>query len=276
MKKTNLILTTGEFAKLHGVNKRTLHYYDQVGLFSPLHKSENGYRCYTPYQSAAFENILALRELGMSIEALKTYLHKPSNKDFLSISMSKIDEIDLTIKKLTAQKKILKKKNEMLRLCETIQDGMVDMYYYEEESLYLSGATFDTTSFDMAKTDMDEILNHLKAAWEMSSFKLGCGSYIALDKVNAGDFTRYDGLFTQIDNNKKHLYRKPKGNYLRGFCVGDWAKIPRLYQSMLSYADTNKLTLTGFAFEQGLNEFAISDPQDYITQVTICCEQQTG
>ena len=39
-------LTTAQFAKLHEVNKRTLHYYDEIGLFRPLTKSHNGYRYY--------------------------------------------------------------------------------------------------------------------------------------------------------------------------------------------------------------------------------------
>ena len=33
------MLHTGEFAKLCGVNKRTLHYYDEQGIFSPDHVS---------------------------------------------------------------------------------------------------------------------------------------------------------------------------------------------------------------------------------------------
>lgn len=43
MKKSFKSLTTAQFAKLHGVNKRTLHYYDDIGLFSPRAKGENGY-----------------------------------------------------------------------------------------------------------------------------------------------------------------------------------------------------------------------------------------
>ena len=39
MKKKRSGLTTAQFAKLHGVNKRTLHYYDTIGLFS-LRKKE--------------------------------------------------------------------------------------------------------------------------------------------------------------------------------------------------------------------------------------------
>ena len=32
-------LTTAQFAALHEVNKRTLHYYDSIGLFSPKQKA---------------------------------------------------------------------------------------------------------------------------------------------------------------------------------------------------------------------------------------------
>ena len=46
MKKSTKLLTTAEFAKLHDVNKRTLHYYDSIGLFSPAKKGENQYRYY--------------------------------------------------------------------------------------------------------------------------------------------------------------------------------------------------------------------------------------
>lgn len=48
-------LTTAQFAKLHEVNKRTLHYYDEIGLFHPLTKAENGYRYYDISQSIDFE-----------------------------------------------------------------------------------------------------------------------------------------------------------------------------------------------------------------------------
>ena len=50
MKKSFKSLTTAQFAKLHGVNKRTLHYYDDIGLFSPRAKGENGYRFYDAAQ----------------------------------------------------------------------------------------------------------------------------------------------------------------------------------------------------------------------------------
>ncbi|MFR1481178.1 MAG: MerR family DNA-binding transcriptional regulator [Hydrogeniiclostridium mannosilyticum] len=40
MKNKKYLYTTGQFAKLNGVNKRTLHYYDEIGLFSPKSKGK--------------------------------------------------------------------------------------------------------------------------------------------------------------------------------------------------------------------------------------------
>ena len=53
------LFTIGQFAALHGINKKTLMWYDEIGLFKPafIHE-ENGYRLYSYYQSTELEVIL--------------------------------------------------------------------------------------------------------------------------------------------------------------------------------------------------------------------------
>lgn len=63
MNKENSYLTIAQFAKLHNVNKRTLHYYAKIGLFSPNYKGENNYRYYSNLQSIDFEYIRMFKEL---------------------------------------------------------------------------------------------------------------------------------------------------------------------------------------------------------------------
>lgn len=58
MKNKKYLYTTGQFAKLNGVNKRTLHYYDEIGLFSPEFKGENGYRYYTCFQTVDRKSVV--------------------------------------------------------------------------------------------------------------------------------------------------------------------------------------------------------------------------
>ena len=85
MKKEMKRLTTAQFAKLHEVNKRTLHYYDDIGLFCPLTKEENGYRYYDISQSIDFEYIRMLKELNMSIAEIADYCKHPAPEKVLQI-----------------------------------------------------------------------------------------------------------------------------------------------------------------------------------------------
>ena len=70
-KKSELYFTTGEFARILGVRKHTLFHYDEIGLFSPALKEENGYRYYFVWQMDMFEVIRALQKLGMSLGEIK-------------------------------------------------------------------------------------------------------------------------------------------------------------------------------------------------------------
>lgn len=58
---------------MHGINKKTLMWYDKSGLFRPaLVNPENRYRYYSCYQSALLETILLLRELDVPIDEIQT------------------------------------------------------------------------------------------------------------------------------------------------------------------------------------------------------------
>ena len=60
-------LRAADFARICGTNKRTLHHYDQIGLFAPALRGENGYRYYSQEQYDVFMVIAALKELGMPL-----------------------------------------------------------------------------------------------------------------------------------------------------------------------------------------------------------------
>ncbi len=41
-----IALKVSDLARQTGVSVRTLHYYDEIGLLSPSHRTEAGYRLY--------------------------------------------------------------------------------------------------------------------------------------------------------------------------------------------------------------------------------------
>lgn len=65
----------GEFAQIAQVSGRLLRYYDQLGLLSPLRiDPQTGYRWYSARQLPRLNRILALKELGLTLEQIKPLL----------------------------------------------------------------------------------------------------------------------------------------------------------------------------------------------------------
>ncbi len=67
----------GELAKNVGLSVRTLHYYDEIGLLSPKHHSNAGYRLYSSSDIAKLHQIQSLKQLGFSLEKIQQILGQP-------------------------------------------------------------------------------------------------------------------------------------------------------------------------------------------------------
>jgi DNA-binding transcriptional MerR regulator len=62
----------GDFSRLSQVSIKTLHHYDEIGLFQSAHVDPwTGYRYYTMEQLPRLNRILALRGLGFSLEQIR-------------------------------------------------------------------------------------------------------------------------------------------------------------------------------------------------------------
>ena len=70
------LLTIGQMARLNHVSEQTLRLYDNIGLFSPSHRGENGYRYYDIKQSAVLDIIQYMKSLGMSLKEIQLQLEK--------------------------------------------------------------------------------------------------------------------------------------------------------------------------------------------------------
>lgn len=87
--------TTGQFAKMAGVTLRTIRYYDKIGLLKPSYILENGYRQYCNKDLITLQKILALKELGFSLEEIYPLIidnDKESFKESLKLQTSLINQ----------------------------------------------------------------------------------------------------------------------------------------------------------------------------------------
>ena len=70
--------TVKEISELTGISVRTLHYYDEIGLFTPTEKSEAGYRLYDDKALETLQQILFFREFDIPLKEIKTVMENPA------------------------------------------------------------------------------------------------------------------------------------------------------------------------------------------------------
>lgn len=64
-------------SELSGVSKRTLRFYDSIGLLKPNRIAENGYRVYTSFEADRLQQILLYRSFGIPLKEIGRILDAP-------------------------------------------------------------------------------------------------------------------------------------------------------------------------------------------------------
>lgn len=268
MHKKNSLLTIGQFAAMHGINKKTLMWYDEIGLFKPAAiNSENGYRFYSYHQSPILETILLLRELDVAIPEIQEFLKKRSAESMKCLLDERIADLDKQLSHLLAVRTTLSTHRQNMATLLTMDLSEIELIEKGERCL----VTVDVTP----ETSFEEEVELITA--ETEKYRLGrlhdatYGSMLPVSSLLDGRYDNYCKLFIEIPflTYRDGLHLAPGGKYLRAFHKGDWDTIPRRYEEILAFAKEHSLTLHEYSYEMGINENVIDRMEDYIVQIEI-------
>ncbi|MDB5774999.1 MAG: hypothetical protein JWP38_1132 [Herbaspirillum sp.] len=97
----------GEAAQASGVSAKMIRYYENIALISPAGRSDAGYRQYGRKDVQTLRFIKRSRDLGFSIERIRTLLalwDDPTRKsaDVKKLARQYINELDHDIQKLAS------------------------------------------------------------------------------------------------------------------------------------------------------------------------------
>lgn len=101
-------MTVKEISNLTGISVRALHYYDEIGLFTPTQRSEAGYRLYDDEDLKILLQILFFREFDIPLKKIKDTMSK--------VTFNRIKALQIQSKLLIA------KKEHTERLISSIDD----------------------------------------------------------------------------------------------------------------------------------------------------------
>lgn len=268
MDKKNKRLTIGQFAALHGVNKKTLMWYDEIGLFKPACVNPgNGYRYYTYHQSPILEIILLLRELDVPLPEIQTFMKNRSAETMKRLLEERIADLDLQLARLSAIRKTLQSHCQNMADLLTLDLSEISIVEKEERCLATVDIDRDVTFEKEVELITAETARYIPGRLRDASY----GSMIPVASLQSGHFDDYTRLFIEIPflSHKSGLHIQPKGRYLRAFHRGEWDGIPQRYREILDYARRQGLELGGYSYEKGINETVARRIEDYIVQIEI-------
>jgi len=106
------MLTRGELAKLSGVNRETIRYYERNGLLSVPARSEGGYCLFPSTAVKRIHFIKRAQAVGFSLDEIKTmlglqYTDDATCGDVRALAQERLADIERKIEMLTAMKQTL-------------------------------------------------------------------------------------------------------------------------------------------------------------------------
>ena len=123
-------MTVKEVSNLTGISVRALHYYDEIGLFTPTKKSEAGYRLYDDESMVILLQILFFREFDIPLKKIKDTMSR--------VTLDRIKALQIQSKLLIARKEHIE------RLISSIDD-------------ILKGDVVKTDFINADKTEMNKL-----------------------------------------------------------------------------------------------------------------------
>lgn len=268
MEETGKLLTIGQFAALHGINKKTLMWYDEIGLFKPaLVNPENGYRFYSYHQSSLLETILLLRELDVSIDEIQNFMNDRCAESLSKLLAEKIAGLDAKIAHLKAVRKTLCNYQKNMKNLLTMDLSSIEIVHKEECCL----VTVDIDREISYDREVEMITTKTQEYQLRRLHDASYGTMISVESLYQGNFEDYSRLFIEIPFpiQKAGLHIQPCGDYLRAFYQGDWDKLPQKYKEIFAYTEKYGLKLCGFSYEKIINENVTDFREDYIVQIEI-------
>lgn len=98
-------MNIGQAADASGVSAKMIRYYESIGLIAEANRTDSGYRQYSENEVETLRFIKRARDLGFSIERIKTLLglwqdRERKSADVRTLARQYIEELDHDIAKL--------------------------------------------------------------------------------------------------------------------------------------------------------------------------------
>lgn len=298
MQKINdACINTGKFAHLCSTNKRTLFYYDEIGLFSPIYTDEKGYRYYSESQCDVFFTITCLKEIGMPLGEIKQYIQNRNPEDLKKLLWEQQEKVRMELVHLKRMEQVIQTKISLVdagnQLNATVFQRPIlfsEVLVEElEEELFVLSAPLFTEEHDRiievlyahigycnkqklntghpygAMMSTKDMLTH---NWDMYAYFCTKIQSNLIAETYCGDLI--SGSLISTEDTQTRLHIKPSGNYAVIYLKGSYYNAQESYEKLLEYINIKRHAPGAFFYKEAvLDEISVSTEEEYITKISV-------
>lgn len=267
MSDKNIFLSTGQFAKLVGVSKHTLFFYDEKGIFQPTEVKPNGYRYYSLRQVETFSVITALKDTGMPLNKIHDYLEHRSPKGFSKLLEEESKKLSKQIQQLSDLKAAMEEKKAVTLkaleqpLNKISTETSPKRYFHRTEIADVMDSRIYYRAYQKHYTALKEQFGYL--SWLE-------GLLVPTEDIRP-DAKSYRGyIYTEVVHEEHSNFQLEGGKYLTLYTQGDDHAVYASLFSLLEYAKGNGYTVGDYFFEDlVLDELSIKEFDHYVYKLSL-------
>jgi len=202
-------LKIGELVRRTGLTVRTLHWYDEQGLVEPERRTVAGHRLYGPADVARLHQVVALRQLGLTLQEIRRVLDDPG--------LSPLAVIDRVVHRLRDE---LTHRRRLLGRLESLADGLrrsdepnVDIMLRTIEEMTMFERYFDDNQKEQLAARREEVgedrIQAVQGEWEalFADVQSAIGEGLApTDERSRALARRWNGLVAEFTGGDAGIY----------------------------------------------------------------------
>lgn len=272
-KSPNPCINTGEFARLCNTNKRTLFYYDQIGLFRPAFTDDNGYRYYSENQCDLFFTIRCLQEIGMPLKEIRGYIEHRSPEALQQLLAQQKQKVQQELQKLHRIQQVIDNKLGLVELSRQPQViahiGSVGLEQQPAEYLVIS-PPINTDEHDKVFAALCSHIGYCNRHQLNAGHPYG--AMVSTAFLAQEQWGCYSHFFTKVvDEPVGHpCHVKPAGTYAVTYLAGDYYNAAPAFRLLRDFLAQNQFRSGAFCYKEAvLDEVSRSDPSGYLTRISI-------
>lgn len=264
----------GDFSKLNKVSIKALRHYDELGLLKPVKVDDStGYRYYSAAQLPKLNKILALKDLGFSLNKITEIIDYDQTSEFLSSMLAiRKEELMESIKK--DKEKLSRIENLINTINEEVNYNMLkyDVIIKEVESLKIASIREIISYYDKQGPLWEELVEYLNQNNVKMLQPCILNYHDSGYKESDVDVEVAIHVASTVPSNGRVIFRDLEG-YKEMVCAihkGSYESIGTTYHVIMKWIEENGYKIIGnnrALFLEG--GWSVKNPEEYITEIQI-------